>query len=341
MTDAPTLFRHFTLTIATAALLAGFAATASAKDLKPMTVVLSYIPNVENFGALYAKANGYFEEAGLDVTLVPGGQGIDQIQMVSAGVAQLAMTEASTVIAAVDKGEELKVIAAEFQKSPTAMTCRADSGITKPSMLAGKRLGVKQSAQVYAATFLAKNGVDIKSVNITTIGNSDIATIIAGKVDCILTTFAFNEPRLIEQAGVPVTVLPVADWGFSAQSGVWVVKADFLKDAENQKMLVAYLGAEAKAWKVFFKDPAAAAKFVIDGKFNDGLDLGQQSYQAVEQAKYMTSKLTAEKGIFWVDDKTWSETTKNALDAGATSKLIDPSKIITTEILEKADVPKL
>lgn len=321
-----------------AALMLVAAAPASAQSL---TVVLSYIPNVENFGALYAREKGFFKEAGLDVKLIPGGNGIDQVQMVSSGIAQLGMTSAESVVAAVDKGAQLKVIAGQFQTAPTAMTCRKDSGITTPKQVVGRKLGVKQAAQVFATAFLGKNGVNIADVKVTPIGNSDISNIIAGTVECMITTFAFNEPRLIEQAGVPVTVLPLGSFGMNSQSGSWIVRTDFLDKPENKKILAAYMKAEAKAWVEYFKDPAAAAKFIVDGKFNDGLNIDQQTFQAVQQANYMKSALTAEKGILWVDPKTWEETTANALEAKTASKKIDPATITSTEILEMAGVPKI
>lgn len=330
-----------TFALLAASLLAAVALPAAAAEKTPLTVVLSYVPNVENFGAFYAREKGYFDEAGLDVTLIPGGQGIDQVQMVSAGLAQLGMTGADSVVAAVDKGAPLKVIGAQFQTSPVAMTCRKDSGITSPAQMAGRKLGVKQAAQVYASSFMAKNGVKIEDVEVTPIGNSDVSTIIAGAVECMITTFAFNEPRLIEQAGVEVTVLPLGSFGMNSQSGSWIVTAEFFAKPENKKALAAYMAAEAKAWEAYFADPEAAAAFIIDGKFNDGLNLEQQTYQAVQQAKYMVSPLTAEKGILWLDPKTWDETTQNAFEAGAASKKIDPASFTTTEILEMAAPPKL
>ncbi|WP_172331430.1 ABC transporter substrate-binding protein [Mangrovicoccus sp. HB161399] len=323
-----------------AALAISAASMAPAQDLTPITVVLSYIPNVENFGALYAKEEGLFEEAGLDVTLIPGGNGVDGVQMVSANVAQLAMTGADSVVAAVDKGAPLKVIAGQFQTSPVAMTCRKDSGITAPDQLVGKRLGVKQSAQVYAETFLGKNGVTLDQVDTTSIGNSDISLLIAGRIDCMITTFAFNEPRLIEQAGVEVNVLPLGDFGMNSQSGSWIVTDEYLSDPANKETLAAYMSAEAKAWDIYFADPEAAAKYIVDHKFNDGLNLEQQTYQAVHQADYMKSDMTAEHGILWLEPDVWAETAQNAFEAGAAASVIDPASFTTTEILEMAVLPK-
>lgn len=326
--------------IAAALVFTALAAPAVAQDKVPLTVVLSYIPNVENFGAIYAENKGFFDEAGLDVTLVPGGQGVDGLQMLDSGISQITITGADSVVAAVDKGAALKVFAAQFQFSPVAMTCREDSGITDPSMLKGKRLGIKQAAQLYAETFLSKVGLSMADIVPTTIGGSDVSTIIAGKVDCMITTFAFNEPRLISNAGVPVNVLRLGDYGLNSQPGAFTVTQKFWDTPGNKEVLVKYLTAEAKGWDEFFKDPAAGAKFIVDGGFNDGLDIEQQTYQAEQQVKYMASPLTAEKGILWLDPKTWAESTANALAAGATSKLVDPATFITTEILEQTPLPK-
>jgi NitT/TauT family transport system substrate-binding protein len=207
-------------------------ATASAAT--PVTVVLGYIPDVESFGAYYAKAKGYFTEAGLDVTLIPAGTGIDQVQMVDSGQATIGIANPEQVLAATDKGVKLKVFASEFQTTPVSMTCRKDANVTKPADLKGKRLGVKQNAELFAKLFLSKNGLSMADVTPTTIGGSDISLIIAGRIDCMITTFAFNEPALIEQAGVPVTVLRLGDYGLNAQTDSYFVKADWYADAANQ-----------------------------------------------------------------------------------------------------------
>jgi NitT/TauT family transport system substrate-binding protein len=327
--------------LATAALAAALTAPAAAFALDKLTVVLSYVPNVEAFGAEYALHSGFFKDEGLDVTLVPAGQGIDQVQMVAAGTADIGITGPESILAGVEKGEKFKIFAAEFQKSPVAMTCRKDSGVTKPADLKGKTLGVKTAAKPYADLFLKKNGLSPSDVKTTSIGGQDISLIIAGRIDCEVTTFAFNEPRLIDAAGVPVVVLPLGDFGLNAQTNSYFVKDSFFSDPAKKALLVKYLSAEIKAWEVFFKNPEAAAKYIVDGQFVDGLDIAQQTYQAQQMVSYMKDKLTAEKGLMWVSPATWKETAENALAAGVTSKVVDVSGMLTTEILEKASPPKM
>ncbi len=319
--------------------LLGAVGASNAADLKHVTVVLSYIPNVENFGTIYANAKGYFKDAGLEVEIVPGTSGIDGIQMISSGTAQIAMVAAESVFSAEGRGEHLKVIGARFQMNPQAMTCRQDSGVTDAHMVKGKRLAIKQTATKQADVFLSKLGMSTNDMETLSVGGSDISAIIAGRVDCLYSTFAFNEPRLIEGAGVPVNVLPLGDYGLNSQPGAITVTEQYLN--ENKDVLTAFLTAESKAWAEFFKDPAAAAKFMVEGGFNDGLDLDQQVYQAGRQVSFMTSETTKEKGILYLEPKVWQETAANSFAAKSTPSLIDPSEFLTTEILDKVDRPKL
>jgi NitT/TauT family transport system substrate-binding protein len=108
----------------------------------------------------------------------------------------------------------------------------------------------------------------------------------------------------------------------------------------NKEILAKYLTAEAKAWDELFKDPDAGAKFIVEGGFNDGLDIEQQTFQAEQQVTYMVSPLTKEKGIMWLDPETWAENAANALASGATTKLVDPATFLTTEVLEASTLPK-
>lgn len=317
------------------------ASAAKAEDATKLTVVLGYVADVESFGAIYAKDKGYFKDEGLDVTVVPAGVGVDQVQMVSSGLATIGVVGPELVLAGQDKGANFKVIGGEFQRTPVAMTCRKDSGVQKPSDLVGKRLGVKQIAAAYGDLFLAKNGIKKSDVDITPIGPNDISLLVAGKVDCMITTFAFAEPKMIEDLGVPVNVISVGDFGMNAQMNAYFVNADFYNKPGSKEILAKYMRAEMKAWQEYFKDPAAAAKYIVEDGVSDGLDQAQQTYQAEQQVAYMTSPLTKEKGLMWLDPSIWKQTAQNAFDAKLTNKVVDTDQMLTNDVLEMAKPPKL
>jgi NitT/TauT family transport system substrate-binding protein len=329
------------------ALLAGVAlfgvsaASAHAAEMTKLRVVLGYIPDVEMYGPEYALKQGYYKAAGLDVTLIPAGQGVDQVQMVAAGIAEIGIANPEQILAGIGQGETFKVFAGQFQTQPLAMTCRKDSGVTKPADLVGKTVGVKVNAMPYYKLFLSKNGVPEDKVKTTTIGPNDVSLLIAGRIACEITTFAFNEPLIVQQAGVPTTILPLGDYGLNSQVDSFFVKDAFFNKAGNQAVLVKFLSATAKGWVGFYKDPKAAANYIIDGNFVDGLDRTQQIFQAEQQVKFMESPLTKEKGILWLDPAIWKETAENLKAADVTKTVIPTDDgLLTTSILEQADMPK-
>ena len=332
--------RWLTSLAAGVAMSIGASGAVLAAEMTKLSVVLGYIPNVEMYGLEYALHEGLYKAEGLDVTLIPAGQGVDQVQMVAAGIVQIGIDNPEGIIAATAKNESFTVFAGQFQSQPIAMTCRKDSGVVKPADLKGKTIGVKTNAEPYFKLFLAKNGLQTSDVKTTSIGPNDISVLIAGRIACEITTFAFNEPRLIEQAGVPVTVLPLGDYGLNAQADSYFVKSSWFEKPENQAILVKFLHATGQGWVSFYKDPKAAAKYVIDHNFVDGLDIEQQTYQAEQQVKYMSSKLTADKGILWLDPAIWAQTAENVKESGVTPTVIPTAGMLTMSILEKAGLPK-
>lgn len=334
------MVRRLSLLTAAGAMALGLAAAPASAAGNKLTVVLGYLPNVEMYGPKYALTEGLYKEAGLDVTQVPGGQGIDQVQMVATGLADVGLATGNAIILGAAKGQDFAIIGATLQRSPSAMTCRKDANVSSPADLKGKRVGVKTAGRPFFQIFMAKNGLTESDMTVSGIGGSDIAQIIAGQIDCMVTTFVFNEPYLIAKAGVPVNVLLLSDYGMDASADVYFVKRSYLDDPANRDGLVKLLNTDAKAWDTFLKDPDAAAKYIVDKAFIDGLDLDQQTYQAEQQAKFMTSPLTKEKGILWVNPQTFSVNAQYLFDAKLSSTLVDTDKMIDTSIVEKAETPK-
>ncbi len=76
-----------------------------------------------------ALIEGLFKAEALDVALVPAGQGVNQVQMVAADVADVGIANPESIIAASGRREKFKAFASQFQTSPVAMTCREDSAV--------------------------------------------------------------------------------------------------------------------------------------------------------------------------------------------------------------------
>ena len=112
--------RRTLLKSAAAGLLAGPLATASwAQNPARLRVQLGWIANVEYGDHWIALEDRLFADAGLDVTVTPGGPNApDPLTLVSAGNAEIGYTSWLPFLDAVMKGNDFVLIAARMQTSP-------------------------------------------------------------------------------------------------------------------------------------------------------------------------------------------------------------------------------
>lgn len=311
----------------------------SAESKAALTIGLNYVGTVEHFAPYYALKEGLYEKAGLDVTIKPGGD-TPPSTLLAAGQVDVAVMDTLSTITAADKGADFVAIATEYQQTPTSMTCRKDSGVTKPADLAGKTLGLKQAANIYLPAILSTIGVTKDQIKIVPIGGQDVSMIIAGQVDCMFSSFAFNEPRSIEMAGVPVTVFPLGDLGIPSQGNTYVTTRAIYDDPAKRAVLVKWIGAIAEAYEVLLRDPEAGARYMVDNAFTTGLDLDQQIYQSKTQASYIATEYTAANGLLALNPEAWEKVAQVAKDLGLTSSLVDTKPLIG-DLSKEAGTAKL
>ena len=122
-----------------AALLLG---TAGAQAQDKLTLQLKWVVQAQFAGYLVAKDKGFYKEAGLDVTIKPGGPDIAPPQVIAGGGADVVVEWMPAALAAREKGVALVNIAQPFKRSGMMLTCRAETGIKTPADLKGRTLGV-------------------------------------------------------------------------------------------------------------------------------------------------------------------------------------------------------
>lgn len=97
------------------------AATAEGSAFAPektdVTIQLKWLPQAQFMGYYVALDKGYYEEAGLSVTIVPGGGDISETTAVYTGQVDFGVTWVSNLIAANAGGMDLVEVAQVFQRS--------------------------------------------------------------------------------------------------------------------------------------------------------------------------------------------------------------------------------
>ena len=132
------MLRTFTVALVTLCIV--LCGSAHAAD--PLVLQLKWLADAQSAGFFVAQDKGLYRQAGLDVTIHPGGPDIGPSEVLAAGKADVAVDWMPSALAARDKGAPIVNIAQMFQHSGLQLTCRRDSGIRRPADFKGKRLAV-------------------------------------------------------------------------------------------------------------------------------------------------------------------------------------------------------
>ncbi|MBK8024377.1 MAG: ABC transporter substrate-binding protein [Chloroflexi bacterium] len=130
------------LLVAVVVLLTLAVLPAGAQDLTPVSLVLKWVPQAQFAGYYAAEALGYYEEEGLDVTIVAAGVDINPQQLVSSGEVEFGIDWMGNLLATRETGQDVINIAQIFQRSGMRQITWVDSGLTAFDQLGGKVVGV-------------------------------------------------------------------------------------------------------------------------------------------------------------------------------------------------------
>ncbi|WP_343504542.1 ABC transporter substrate-binding protein [Alloyangia pacifica] len=296
LTPTRRLFLGGALSAAGATLLAP--RRASAQDA--VALQLSWLHSVQFGGSYIALKNGYWSEAGLDVSLLPGGPNAPVEPPVVAGTALIGISAADYTAAAVNQGAPFKIIGVAMQKNPFAIASLPDNPVSSPADLVGKKIGMALANTPVLEALCEINGVKIDEIEVVPT-QYDAAPLVQGQVDCLL-CWATDLPVAMEMQGVECVTMLLADHGYAVHSQTYIATEGSLANSRDQ--LVALMKGEVMGWQDYQADPEAAAALTVEMFPEAGLDLATQKLQAERQVPLMFSELTEAEGFGWFTDET-------------------------------------
>ena len=224
-----------------------------ARAATPFAMQAAWINDAEFAGYFLGLDKGYYAEAGLDLSYLPGGPDVIPESTIIAGRADLALTTPDTTIRAIsEQGAKFKIIGAQYQKNPIGVVSLKKSPINTPADLVGKTIAVPPVNTVTIEALLALNGIDKAQVNIVPYAY-DPTPLVKGEIDASL-DFTTNVPFTISQLGEEAHSFLLYDHGVTLYNDTVVVTEDTL--ATKRKELVSWLRASRKGWTEALADPA-------------------------------------------------------------------------------------
>ena len=99
---------------------------------------LKWVTQAQFAGYYLAEAKGFYKDAGLEVTIMPGGPNINPEQVLAGGGADVIVDWMPSALASREKGSAVVNIAQPFKKSGMMLTCRKETGIANTSRFQGQ-----------------------------------------------------------------------------------------------------------------------------------------------------------------------------------------------------------
>lgn len=264
-------------------LLLASAAPAMAQDA--LTFQLKWVNQGQFAGYLVAKDMGYYDEAGLNVTINPGGPDIAPEQVIAGGGADIITTWMAAGLAARERGVSLVNIAQPFAGTALEFVCSEESGVKSTADFPGKTLGVWFFGNEYPFyAWMAKLGLatDGSAGGVEVLRQAFSADpLLQGQADCI-SVMRYNEYKQVLDAGIPedsLTRFNFADEGVGMlEDGLYVLE-DRLEDPAFVDAVTRFVAASMRGWEYARENPEAAAQIVIDNDMSGALTLESQIYQ--------------------------------------------------------------
>lgn len=269
--------RRMVIVLAVALLWAGCKKTESESrsGLEPVSLQLDWYAEPAHGGFYHALLHGYYEEEGLDVSILQGGPGTVHMQAVTVGKADFALGRVDDVIMGIDRGLPLHLAMAYMQKDPQAIMFHASNPIESWGDLAGKAIMVDPAgAFVVWLKKFHKIEFDILPLDY------GIQRFLADP-EFVQQCFITSQPYFAEQQGIEVKTLLLSDSGYSPERVVMTNRSLIKRKPE---LVSAFVRASVKGWTEYMNgDPELVHEKLIQLNAANNPGLNAYSHRAMNE----------------------------------------------------------
>jgi ABC-type nitrate/sulfonate/bicarbonate transport system substrate-binding protein len=299
--------------------------------LTKITLMLDWVPNVNHTGLFVAQKNGYFAEAGLEVSIIQPGE-VYAEQAVASGAADFGVSfQEQLTLARANDGVPLVSIAAILQHNTSGFAARAGEAVAGPADWGGLRYGSFGSPfePPTLRALMQCAGGDFARLQIVEAGFTDPLALLSEKQIDLAWIFYGTQGVAAEQLGQGLQVT-MMDQYFDCIPDYYtpILIAGEQTVAQRPEVARAFLQAVSRGYRFAIEKPDEAATILHE--FAPETDLAVlQAQQAWLSPRYQAEAARwgeQNQGI-WVNYAQWM------LDQGLITAPLEAEKAFTTAFL--------
>ena len=251
---------------------------------RAVVLQLKWTPQFQFAGYYVAQELGFYDEAGLQVEIRPGGPGLNSLSEVVTGRAQFGISS-SNLLAEHIMGAPVKVLAAIFQTSPARFVTLESSGIETAEDLAGKRVMLLPGNSSFELITLLtqlnlRNRIERQNTSF------NIQSLVDGETDAF-NGYITNEPYLLEEQGVDYSLIDPADYGIRFYSDVLFTSEQLANSSPD--LVRSFAKASLRGWQYALDHPAEAVQIL--SQFAPEKSLSHLRYEALSMHEHIADEL--------------------------------------------------
>ncbi|MDQ0193585.1 ABC transporter substrate-binding protein [Paenibacillus wynnii] len=288
-----------------------------------VTQVTNWFAQPEHGGQYAALSKGFYKDAGIEMTIQPGGPGVSASQIVASGKAEFGMGQADEILMARENGIPLVAVAAIFQKNPQGIMYH--KGKYKDiSELNGHKVYVGSGVAFWEYLKKAYKLDKVEEMKYT----GSLANFVADP-DSATQIYVTSEPFSMKEEGVEVDYFLNYDLGYKQYGNILFTTEDYMKD--HPDIVKAYIEASIKGWDYYKDNSEEINKEMLEK--NPDLKVEAMAFASKAQEPLIYSGDAETNGVGYMSKDIWEGLQKQLVDIGILKKAEPIDDVFTNEFL--------
>jgi putative hydroxymethylpyrimidine transport system substrate-binding protein len=307
-------------------------------DRQSFSLTLDFYPNPDHAGIYMAQKLGYFEEAGLDVSIDAPSDPAAPVKQVAAGRTDLAISYEPEVALAREQGLDVVAVGALVNRPLTSLIWLAESKIKGVGDLKGKTIATAgiPYQDAFLKTILARVDLTTDDVKAVNVGFGLLPALIGGSAQAMLGGYSNVEGVDLRERGKAPVVTPVDQLGVPTYDElVFVANREKLEaDPEKFRLFLAALqrGTEAAA-----ENPGEATTAITEA--NPDLE-PKLAAAEVKATLPLLSARSGDQPFGFMDPQEWETFAGWMRDNGLIESLPKASELLDNSYLPSGEIPE-
>jgi putative hydroxymethylpyrimidine transport system substrate-binding protein len=302
------------------------------------SLTLDFYPNPDHAGIYMAQKLGYFEEAGLDVSVATPSDPAAPIKLVAAGRSDLAISYEPEVALAREQGLDVVAIAALVNRPLTSLIWLQKSGIRGVGDLKGKTVATAgiPYQDAFLKTILARVKLSPEDVKAVNVGFGLLPALLGGSAQAMLGGFSNVEGIDLRERGKAPVVTPVDKLGVPTYDELVLVARRESLEADPEKFRL-FLAALERGTDAAVQQPGAATKAITEA--NPDLE-PKLTAAEVKATLPLVGARTEGQPYGYMDPEEWSTFAGWMRDNGLIDSLQTASELLDNGYLPSGEIPE-